>query len=84
MALHLPLGLFNKINKKPAVDWSWHTDANPVPTSPLADDIATVPLERVQWCLIPTEIQTLQYDNLSGCVASIFANILKCKPLCGL
>ena len=37
MALHLPIGPL-----KPALDWSWYRDANPVPTSPLADDRATV------------------------------------------
>ena len=38
MALHLPIGLL-----KPALGWSRYRDANPVPTSPLADDITTAP-----------------------------------------
>ena len=37
MALHLPIGPL-----KPALGWSRYRDVNPVPTSPLADDIATV------------------------------------------
>ena len=39
MALHLPIGPL----KQPAQGWSRYRDANPVPTSPLADDIATAP-----------------------------------------
>ena len=30
-----PLGL-----QKPVLDWSWYQDVNPVPTRPLADDLA--------------------------------------------
>ena len=37
-----PLGLY-----KHALGWSRHRDANTVPTSPLADDIATAPSEPV-------------------------------------
>ena len=29
--------------KNPAMGWSRYRDANPVPTSPLADDITTAP-----------------------------------------
>ena len=29
--------------------WSWYRDVNPVPTSPLADDIATVPSRPVKF-----------------------------------
>ena len=36
VALHLPIGPL----KKPAPSWSRYRDVNPVPTSPLADDIA--------------------------------------------
>ena len=39
MALHLPIGPL-----KLALGWSWYRDANPIPTSPLADDLATAPL----------------------------------------
>ena len=35
MAIHLPIG--------PLKSWSLHRDANPVPTSPLADDVTTAP-----------------------------------------
>ena len=38
MALHLSIGPL-----KPALGGSWYRDANPVPTSPLADDLATEP-----------------------------------------
>ena len=38
MALHLPIGRL-----KTALGWNPYRDANPVPTSPIADDIATVP-----------------------------------------
>ena len=37
MTLHLPIG------PKPALGWSRYRDANPVPTSPLSDDITTAP-----------------------------------------
>ena len=39
MALHLLIGSF-----KTRSGLSWYRDANPVPTSPLADDLATAPL----------------------------------------
>ena len=39
-----PLGLY-----KPSLDWRWYRDANPVPTSPLTDDTATVLLVPVLW-----------------------------------
>ena len=38
MALHMPTGLL-----KNALGWNQYQDANPVPTSPLADCIATAP-----------------------------------------
>ena len=38
MALHLPTGPL-----KPALGWSRYRDVNPIPTSPLANDIATAP-----------------------------------------
>ena len=38
MVVHLPIG-----SLKPALGWSQYQDANPVPTSPLADDISTAP-----------------------------------------
>ena len=38
VVLHLLIGSF-----KTALDWSRYRDANPVPTSPLADDITTAP-----------------------------------------
>ena len=39
VARHLPSGYF----KKSALGWSRYRDANPVPKSPLADDIAIMP-----------------------------------------
>ena len=39
VALHLPIGLL----KNPAVGWNRYRDANPVPTSLLADGNATAP-----------------------------------------
>ena len=38
MALHLPIGPL-----KICSGWSWYRVANPVPTSPLVDNLATVP-----------------------------------------
>ena len=40
MTLHLPIWAF----KNHALCWSRYRDANPVPTSPLADDVAIAPL----------------------------------------
>ena len=37
-----PLGLF-----KNALGWSWYRDVNPVPASPLANNLATAPSELV-------------------------------------
>ena len=34
---------------KPDLGFSQYQDANPVPTSPLVDDLATVPLEPVRY-----------------------------------
>ena len=39
---------------KPALDWSLYRDANPVPTSPLADDITTAPSGSVLLGLTPS------------------------------
>ena len=38
MAIHLDIG-----SLKTLLGWSWYRDANPVSTSPLADDITTAP-----------------------------------------
>ena len=38
MAIHLPIGPL-----KTTLGWSRYQDTNPVPTSPLADDITTAP-----------------------------------------
>ena len=38
VAIHLPTG-----SLKPALGWSRYRDENPVPTSPLACDLATAP-----------------------------------------
>ena len=59
MALHLPIGPL-----KPAVGWSRYQDANPVSTSPLANDLATVPLEPVVQMLCLSR----QLLHLSPCV----------------
>ena len=40
MALHFTHWAF----KKPALGWNRYRDTNPVPTRPLANDIATAPL----------------------------------------
>ena len=37
VAIHIPIGP----SKNPALDWSWYWDANSLPTSPLADALAT-------------------------------------------
>ena len=39
VALHLPIGSL----KNPALGWSRYQDVNPVPTSTLADDVASAP-----------------------------------------
>ena len=54
VALLLPTGLL-----KPALGWSRYRDANPVPTTPLADNLTTDNIERarvrvcvcVSWCV---------------------------------
>ena len=42
MAIHLPIG-----SLKTTLGWSRYRDANPVPTSPLSDDITTAPSGRL-------------------------------------
>ena len=39
--------------KNPALGWSQYRDANPVPTSPLADDLATTPSGPVACSVLP-------------------------------
>ena len=46
VALHLPIGRFN------ALGWSRYRDTNPIPTNPLADDLATAPSAPVSSSLI--------------------------------
>ena len=38
---------------KPALGWNRYLDVNPVPTSPLADDLATAPLGPVSDIIKP-------------------------------
>ena len=67
MALHIPTEII-----KNALSWSRYRDANPVPTSPLADDLAIRPIQfslingymvQAQW---PIDGDRCQMNNASG------------------
>ena len=64
-----PLGL-----KKPSVGWSRYRDANPAPTNPLTDDIATAPPGLVKYSnafsslftMLPPEDIAAQFEDWLG------------------
>ena len=58
MALHLPIESL----KKPPLSWSRYRDENPVPTSPLADDVTTAPSGPVSSCLLFIEYEGYVLD----------------------
>ena len=64
MALHVPIGPL----KKTALGWSRYRYANPLPTSPVADDIGTAPLEPVddhqaKWRYLPPITECLKTNQ---------------------